>query len=130
MEEVKPEGQKEKFPRGENENKIAFRRWLAREIVSGRLTQKEALNRFDFGNNSGFATLARWIKWYHPSIPVTLPVMSEKERQKIEALQKQLKLLEKQLEDAQMKNVALETMIDVAEEQLKIKIRKKPGPKQ
>ena len=56
--------------------------------------------------------------------------MSEKERQKIEALQKQLKLLEKQLEDTQMKNVALETMIDVAEEQLKIKIRKKSGPKQ
>jgi hypothetical protein len=28
MEEVKPEIQKEKFLRGENENKIAFRRWL------------------------------------------------------------------------------------------------------
>ena len=56
--------------------------------------------------------------------------MSEKERQKLEALQKQVKELEKQLENAQMKKVALETMIDVAEEQLKIKIRKKSGPKQ
>ena len=130
MEEVKPSEQKEKFPRGENENKIAFRRWLVREIVSGRMSQKEAVERFDFGNNSSFATLGNWIKDYSPSIAVTLPVMSEKERQKIEALQKQLKLLEKQLEDAQMKNVALETMIDVAEEQLKIKIRKKSGPKQ
>ena len=38
--------------------------------------------------------------------------------------------LQKQLEDAQMKNIALETMIDIAEEQLKITIRKKSGPKQ
>ena len=125
MEKVKPEEQKEKFPRGENENKIAFRRWLVREIVSGRMTKAEAYHRFDFGNNSPRLTLNNWIRQYNPSMAVTLPVMSEKERQKIEALQKQLKLLEKQLEDAQMKNVALETMIDVAEEQLKIKIRKK-----
>jgi len=34
------------------------------------------------------------------------------------------------LEDAQMKNIALETLIDLAEESLKIKIRKKDGPKQ
>lgn len=130
MEEVKPGAQKEKFPRGENENKIAFRRWLVREIVSGRMIKAEAYSRFDFGNHSPRLTLNKWIRQYSPSIAVTLPMMSEKERQKIEALQKQLKLLEKQLEDAQMKNVALETMIDVAEEQLKIKIRKKPGPKQ
>lgn len=130
MEKVKPEEQKEKFPRGENENKIAFRRWLVREIVSGRMTKAEAYHRFDFGNHSQRVTLNTWIRQFSPSIAVTLPVMSEKERQKIEALQKQLKLLEKQLEDAQMKNVALETMIDVAEEQLKIKIRKKSGPKQ
>ena len=132
MENVKQEQQKEKFPRGENQNKEAFRRWLVREIVAGRMTQKEALDRFDFGNNlnTSRTTLSTWMKRYNPSIPVTLPVMTEKERQKLEALQKQVKELEKQLENAQMKNVALETMIDVAEEQLKIKIRKKSGPKQ
>lgn len=133
MEEVKPGEQKEKFPKGENVNQEAFRRWLVREIVSERMTQKQAVNRFDFGlknNEAGYGLLNRWIKRYGPTIPVTLPVMSEKERQKLEALQKQVKELEKQLENAQMKNVALETMIDVAEEQLKIKIRKKSGPKQ
>lgn len=130
MEKVKPAEQKEKFPRGEDENKIAFRRWLVREIVSGRMTQKEAIERFEFKQKKPYTVLWQWINRYKPGIPITLPVMSEKERQKIEALQKQLKLLEKQLEDAQMKNVALETMIDVAEEQLKIKIRKKSGPKQ
>jgi hypothetical protein len=130
MENVKREEQKEKFPKGENQNQEAFRRWLVREIVSGRMTQKEALDKFDFGVKKGYTLLFEWIRRYSPSIPVTLPLMSEKERQKLELLQKQVKELEKQLENAQMKNVALETMIDVAEEQLKIKIRKKSGPKQ
>jgi hypothetical protein len=130
MENVEFEDKREKFPRGNNENKEAFRRWLVREIVSGRMTRKEALERFDLGNNSQTQLLTEWIKLYSPSIPVTLPVMSDKEKQRLEALQKQIKELEKQLENAQMKNVALETMIDVAEEQLRIKIRKKSGPKQ
>lgn len=58
----------------------------------------------------------------------TFPVMNEKERARLEALEKHNKLI-KQLEEAQMKNIVLETLIDVAEEDLKINIRKKPGPK-
>ncbi len=65
-----------------------------------------------------------------PDIALTLPLMTEKEKQKIGALRLQLKTAGKLLEDAQMKNIALETMIDIAEEQLKIPIRKKSGPKQ
>jgi hypothetical protein len=56
--------------------------------------------------------------------------MTDKERAKVADLQKWLKELEKQLEHSQMKNIALETLIDVAEEQLKITIRKKAGAKQ
>jgi hypothetical protein len=56
--------------------------------------------------------------------------MNEQEKQKLSALQKQLKAMEKQLEDARMHNIALNTLIDVAEEKLKISIRKKPGAKQ
>jgi hypothetical protein len=59
-----------------------------------------------------------------------LPLMTEKEKQHLETLQKQLKTIEKQLEDARMKNLALNTLIDVAEEKLNINIRKKPGAKQ
>lgn len=70
-----------------------------------------------------------WQKQYASEIDFTLPVMTEKEKAKLEAAQKRMRQLEKQLEDAQMKNIALETMIDIAEEQLKITIRKKSGPK-
>jgi hypothetical protein len=56
--------------------------------------------------------------------------MTEAEKQKLAAVQKQLKAAEKQLEDARMRNIALNMLIDVAEEKLNISIRKKPGAKQ
>ena len=109
---------------------IAFRRWLVRELDAGRLTVGHAIERFNFNPANADALIRSWRKKYTSEIAITLPVMTEKERQKLEALQKQLKKMEKQLEDSQMKNIALETMIDVAEDQLKVSIRKKSGPKQ
>ena len=47
----------------------------------------------------------------------------------IEAQRKQIEKLEKQLKYSQDKNLALNTLIDIAEEQ-GIKIRKKSGAKQ
>lgn len=108
----------------------AFRRWLVRELEAERITIAEAIERFNFNPVSGRSLIHLWRKKYASDLALTLPVMTEKERQKLESLQKQLKQMEKQLEEAQMKNTALETMIDVAEEQLKISIRKKSGPKQ
>jgi hypothetical protein len=109
---------------------IAFRRWLVRELDEGRLTVGDAIERFNFNPVNADALIRTWRKKYASDIALTLPVMTQKERQKLEALQKQLQQMEKQLEAVQMKNIALETMIDVAEEQLKISIRKKSGPKQ
>lgn len=109
---------------------VAFRRWLVRELDAGRFSINEAIERFNFNPANGDGLIRSWRKKYGSDIAITLPVMTEKERLKLEALQKQLKQMEKHLEDAQMKNIALETMIDVAEEQLKISIRKKSGPKQ
>src|SRR5512141_70940 len=109
---------------------IAFRRWLVRELDAGRITVGEAIERFNFNPKNADTLIRYWRKKYTSDITVPLPAMTEKEKQKLEALQKQLKQMQKQLEDAQMKTIALETMIDVAEEQLKINIRKKSGPKQ
>ena len=108
----------------------AFRRWVVREIEAGRLTVSQAIERFNINPENGASLIYGWRKKYASDIVVSLPVMTEKEKQKLESLQKQVKQMEKQLELVQMKNIALETLIDVAEEQLKIVIRKKPGPKQ
>ena len=130
MKEVKSEQEKEKFPRETTEYSVAHKRWIIREIASGRISIQQAIDRFDFQSTDPYSLLKVWRRRYAPQIDVSLPVMTEKERLKQEHLLKRLKQLEKQLEDAQMKNIALETLIDVAEEQLKIAIRKKAGAKQ
>jgi hypothetical protein len=56
--------------------------------------------------------------------------MTPQEKQEKILLEKRIKELEKALEYAKLKNIAVETMIDVAEEQFRISIRKKAGPKQ
>ncbi|MBL7779556.1 MAG: hypothetical protein JNK66_14855 [Chitinophagales bacterium] len=106
------------------------KRWIAREIHSGRMTMGQAKEYYATRSKNPESLIRNWLREYKPEIDFTLPVMTEKEKQKLEAAHKRLKELEKQLEDAQMKNIALETMIDIAEEQLKISIRKKSGPKQ
>jgi hypothetical protein len=106
------------------------KRWIVREIESGRMTIGEAKERINFYSKAPDALIHFWRKKYAPEISFTLPLMTEKEKQKLDLAHKQLRELEKQLEDVQMKNIALETMIDIAEEQLKISIRKKSGPKQ
>ena len=108
----------------------AERRWLVRELESGRMREGEVKERLSEVSKNPYSLLRLWRKKYASDIALTLPVMTEKEKQKVEALRQQLQKLEKQLEDAQMKNIALETMIDLAEDQLKISIRKKSGPKQ
>lgn len=107
----------------------AEKRWLVREIESGRMSISEAKDRLNFSKDPR-SLIEFWRKKFPPEISFTLPIMTDKEKQKLEAAQKRMKELEKLLEDAQMKNIALETMIDIAEDQLKINIRKKSGPKQ
>jgi transposase len=103
----------------------AFRRWLGRELGEGRISNQQAAERF--GVPGYIVELIK--KQYSPGV-VFLKPMTEAEKQQFEELQKRLKLLEKQLEEATIKNIALETLVDVAEQELKIPIRKKPGAKQ
>lgn len=106
------------------------RRWIVREVEAGRMTTAEAIDWIKAISKNPSGLLKYWMKEYASDVALTLPVMTEKEKQKIEQLQKRLKDLEKELERVQMKNLALETMIDLAEDQLRISIRKKSGPKQ
>jgi RNase H-fold protein (predicted Holliday junction resolvase) len=109
---------------------ISFRRWLVREIEDGKMTPLEAVKQFNFDPESGRKLVSNWREKYAPELVLSLPQMTEKEKQEHQALQKQVKALEKALEDAKMKNIAINMLIDVAEEKLKINIRKKPGAKQ
>ena len=56
--------------------------------------------------------------------------MKEKKRLSKEKLLKENERLQQALEEALLKNRALETLIDIAEEELNVQVRKKSGPKQ
>ncbi len=107
----------------------SFRRWLVAEIESGRMSWQDARSRFHFSHR--FDTLYKlWQEKYSDDIVLTLPLMSAKDRTNNQELEKRIKELEKQLELSQMKIVALNTVIDIAEKDYKLEIRKKSGPKQ
>jgi LPS O-antigen subunit length determinant protein (WzzB/FepE family) len=107
----------------------SFRRWLVSEIDSGRMSWQEAREKFKLPHR--FDNIyKRWQIKYSDEIHLSLQLMSEKERTDHKALEKRIKELEKQLEQAKMKNIALNTMIDIAENDYKLEIRKKFGPKQ
>ena len=108
---------------------VSFRRWLVKEIEEQRLTPSQAVERFNFDPQKGPSLLYTWRQKYKPEMVLALPMMTEKERQELTAIQLRLKQAELKLEDATMRNIALNMLIDVAEEKLKISIRKKPGAK-
>jgi len=107
----------------------SFRRWLVCEIESGRMTWQEARAKFDLPYRFD-KYYKLWQQKYSDEIVLTLPLMSAKEQADNRQLEKRIKELEKQLELAQMKVVALNTVIDIAENNYKLEIRKKYGPRQ
>jgi len=109
---------------------LAFRRWLVREIEERRMSVSDAIKTYNFNPKNGAALIYSWRQKYAPEMMLALEDMTAEEKQKLVALQERVKQLEKKAEDARMKNIALDLLIDVAEEKLKISIRKKPGTKQ
>lgn len=109
---------------------ISFRRWLISQIDSGKMSMVEARERFKLNPSHYTTIIKRWQEKYSDELHVSLQSMSSKERADNKALEKRIKELEKQLELSQMKNVALNTMIDIAEQDYKLEIRKKSGPNQ
>lgn len=110
---------KEQYP-------VSFKRWIAREIESGKISVKETMELFNIKRG----TVYEWLSHYSLGKEVSLSIMTPQEKQEKVLLEKRIKELEKALEYAKLKNIAVETMIDIAEEQFRITIRKKAGPKQ
>jgi hypothetical protein len=108
----------------------SFRRWLVAEIESGRMSLQEARVRFQLPYHFDGLYKVYWQPKYSDKIHLSLSLMSAEQRTNNKELEKRVRELEKQLELAQMKVVALNTVIDIAEKDYKLEIRKKYGPKQ
>ena len=108
-----------------------FKRKIAKEYLSGRFSYAVAAEEYGLADKT---VVKEFVKWYRRKCELGLenesidmakststPALSAAE------LQKQIHELEATLRLSKLKVEALETMIDIAEDQLKIDIRKKSG---
>ena len=108
---------------------------IVRVCLSRVISQAEVMRRYGLSSRE---TLHRWINRYGERILAeelnielvkkSLPESEPKSPE--ESLALRVKQLEKELREAQLKAQLYEAMIDIAEEDLKIPIRKKFGPQQ
>jgi transposase-like protein len=124
IKKVKPRG---RYPE-ELKRKIA-KEYLAGKASAGYLAEEHGLK------NKG--VVKEFVKWYLRKDELCVQnqdAMSDKKASTEAAsdlsAQERLKQLKHQLELSQLKVEALETMIDVAEKEFQIEIRKKSGAKQ
>lgn len=124
IKKVKPRG---RYPE-ELKRKIA-KEYLAGKASAGYLAEEHGLK------NKG--VVKEFVKWYLRKDELCVQnqgAMSDKKASTEAAsdlsAQERLKQLKRQLELSQLKVEALETMIDLAEKEFQIEIRKKSGAKQ
>lgn len=103
-----------------------FKKGVVKEVILGEISQAGAMRKYGIG---GSMTLPRWISKYSSMIPEDSQPSSGAEKSR-EELEREVALLRRQLEYEKLKREALDTMIKIAEEELKVPIRKKPGAKQ
>jgi transposase len=111
-----------------------FKLEVIQEYLSGDLSQRDLIKKY---NLSGGSQLTQWMRKFgfttphsqRVSKPLNMPKQMEKTLRELE-LEVQNMELQKQLELERLRTLALSTLIDVAERDLKIAIRKKPGTKQ
>lgn len=100
------------------------------EIHSGLISKRSACEKYGINRN----TMALFIRRFSVRTlgqNVSTQILSTMPEEKISGLlERKVKELSRQPENAQLKNDSLELMIRVAEEDLHIKIRKKRGTKQ
>lgn len=119
------------FPRqGKRRTFTAFEKYKVVHIVlQGKMTSGQAAVAYGIKNTG---LIRNWVKQFKRQNGELSSIKQQDMSKKKPVVQSadEIKTLEKELEEARLKVVALNMLIDVAEEQFKINIRKKPGAKQ
>lgn len=108
-----------------------LKRKIAIDYLSGGYSHQILAEKNGLKNKGVVKEFVKWYKKQLLNLETSIDIMPEEdEKTKEETPEgKQLRELEEQLRLAQLKVEGLETMIDIAEEQFKIEIRKKSGAK-
>ncbi|MBD2119271.1 transposase [Microcystis wesenbergii] len=104
------------------------KRTVVTAIEQGRLTIKEAKTAYNIKSEK---IIRGWIlQFKSEKVEICIENTSPMAKEKSPSKDLDKEVLERALQEAELKIKALNTLIDVAEEQLKIDIRKKSGAKQ
>ena len=109
---------------------LTDRRSLVRNIEEGRMSLQDAKS---FYNVPSIVVVQRYLREAEKEKAELhrIATLMDKNEVRPEAISSEdIKALKKALEEAELKIKALNTLIDVAEDQFKIPIRKKPGARQ
>ena len=108
-----------------------FKLQVIEDVLRGKLSKEEARRKY---NIKGKSAILKWMRKFgleeYKTLPANFAAMKKDGDLSKEELLKRIKLLERQLQDEQIKSFGYSRMIDLAEEQLKIKIRKNFNTKQ
>jgi hypothetical protein len=112
------------------------RREMIEEYLKGGRTKVDIWRQYT-GQEEEHGKILKWMRqlgYLDKNLylkPLSLPGMPAKDKpnQTVEELQQKIKQLEQQLLDSQLKEEGYRRMIDIAEKELKISIRKKPNTK-
>lgn len=107
----------------------ALKRQIAREYLRGKFSYAVGAQEYGLKDK---AVVKEFVRWYKKSADIVDMETSTgvNESPEVEGTSDQLKALEQELAAAKLRIAGLETLIDVAEEELSIQIRKKSGTKQ
>lgn len=108
---------------------VAFMRAVALEYQTSDLSVNQLARKYGLSHTLTY----QWITRFSLELStetLILPPMTPEEQKALEALKQQNEELLKRLELAHLKITGLELLIDQAEQELNVDIRKKPGTKQ
>jgi len=102
----------------------SFKLGVVMRVANGELTKEQARLKYGIGGNS---SILEWMKkfGYCSDPDIHLPMAKSQDKPDPEQLKKKVRQLEKQLKNERIRSEFFETMIDVAERELGISIRKK-----
>jgi len=111
-----------------------LKRKIAKSYISGEASYAVLAEENGLKSKN---VVKEFVKWYRKILTKesqNSTQMQEDQKEPLstdlKTLQAQVQSLQKQLSNSELKTEALETMIDIAEEELNISIRKKSGSKQ
>jgi transposase len=104
-----------------------FKKHVVKEVLAGHLSKEGARHRYGIKGNSA---VLNWIRNFDTTQSYEMKREITEQPEQIKKLEAENKRLREELELERIRVLSLNVMIDLAEEQLKVPIRKKSGAKQ